>query len=904
MSEQDKTNSPSKITLKRTTRTELKVETAPGQARTVPVEVRRRRTYVKQESENNVVTPEDNNIAASIEDTAANIEATAVETAKPEVLPVDTKVSEPKVAAKAETVDAPVVSTESRRKAEQDAKRLETERLQAERQIAAKERAERELEEQKEAEKAKKAQRDKAQQEEIARLNRMASASEKPVSKVAIKFQTQEEEVVEAPVVEKPAPKARITTSTRSSTSTRPASSARPSTSTRPASASTASAARPASRPVTKTEEAPKPSDDKKPRKANTRRRGHDEKEARAEITLNKRENKKGNRRPTKRGQSGEPQQHGFQLPTISKQIEVDLGETISVADLAHKMSVKAAEVIKALMNLGSMVTINQLLDRETAAIIIEEMGHTYRFVSENPLEEALIAAIEQGGKDLLKPRPPVVTIMGHVDHGKTSLLDYIRKEHVASGEAGGITQHIGAYHVKTDKGVISFLDTPGHSAFAAMRARGAKVTDIVVLVIAADDGIMPQTIEGIQHAKASNTPIIVAVTKVDKPAADRERIMSELTQYGIVSEDWGGENLFAFVSSKTGEGIDHLLDQILVQAEVLELKAISEGPARGSVIESKLDRGRGPVASILVQSGCLKKGDILLAGYEYGRVRALIDENGQQVESASPSIPVEVIGLSGVPNAGDEVMVVPDERKAREIALFRQGKFREIKLARQHKSKLENLFNSMGEAETKRLNIVLKADVQGSIEALANALEELSNEEVTVSVIASGVGGITESDANLAVSSEALVVGFNVRADNTARKIIEDEGLSLYYYSVIYDVIDEVKKALIGKLAPQFKEQIIGIAEVRDVFKSPKIGAIAGCMVTEGQIKRNSPIRVLRDNIVIYEGELESLRRFKDDVSEVRAGIECGIGVKNYNDVRTGDQIEVFEIVEVERKL
>ncbi len=903
MSEQDKTNSPSKITLKRTTRTELKVETAPGQARTVPVEVRRRRTYVKQESENNVGTPEDNNVVASTVDAAANVGAIAVETAKPEVLPVDTKVTEPKTAAVkvekvAEKASTPVV--ESKRKTEQEARRLETERLQAERQIAAKERAEREIEEQKEAEKAKKAQREKAQQEEIARLNRMASASEKPVSKVAIKFQTQEEEVVEAPVVEKPAPKARITTSTRS-TSSRPASSARPTTSARPASTS---AARPTSRPAPKTEDAPKPSDDKKPRKAPTRRRGHDEKEARAEITLNKRENKKGNRRPTKRGQSGEPQQHGFQLPTISKQIEVDLGETISVADLAHKMSVKAAEVIKALMNLGSMVTINQLLDRETAAIIIEEMGHTYRFVSENPLEEALIAAIEQGGKDLLKPRPPVVTIMGHVDHGKTSLLDYIRKEHVASGEAGGITQHIGAYHVKTDKGVISFLDTPGHSAFAAMRARGAKVTDIVVLVIAADDGIMPQTIEGIQHAKASNTPIIVAVTKVDKPAADKERIMSELTQYGIVSEDWGGENLFAFVSSKTGEGIDHLLDQILVQAEVLELKAIAEGPARGSVIESKLDRGRGPVASILVQSGCLKKGDILLAGYEYGRVRALIDENGQQVESASPSIPVEVIGLSGVPNAGDEVMVVPDERKAREIALFRQGKFREIKLARQHKSKLENLFNSMGEAETKRLNIVLKADVQGSIEALANALEELSNEEVTVSVIASGVGGITESDANLAVSSEALVVGFNVRADNTARKIIEDEGLSLYYYSVIYDVIDEVKKALIGRLAPQFKEQIIGIAEVRDVFKSPKIGAIAGCMVTEGQIKRNSPIRVLRDNIVIYEGELESLRRFKDDVSEVRAGIECGIGVKNYNDVRAGDQIEVFEIVEVERKL
>lgn len=886
MSEQDKTKSPSKITLKRTTRTELKVETAPGQARTVPVEVRRRRTYVKQKSEEGAVLPEDNNLAVTAEEAISPVEAVAEQTAKPEVLPVDTietntvnqeMVKETKPTAAEEKADA-----ETKRRAEQDNKRSEAEQLQAnrqaDRQAAAKERAEREIEEKKEAERSRKAQREKAQQAEIARLNLMASASEKPVSKVAIQFQTQEEEVVEEPVVEKVAEKAVVKETTE--------------TTRKPVIKRTPSAA-----PAADADK----SDAKKARKPGSRRRDRND-DDRPEISL-KRENKKGNRRQTRRGGQSQTQ-HAFQLPSVTKQIEVELGETISVADLAHKMSVKGAEVIKALMNLGSMVTINQLLDRETAAIIIEEMGHTYKFVSENPLEDALIASIEQGGTNLLKPRPPVVTIMGHVDHGKTSLLDYIRKEHVASREAGGITQHIGAYHVKTSKGVISFLDTPGHSAFAAMRARGAKVTDIVVLVIASDDGIMPQTIEGIQHAKASNTPIIVAVTKIDKPAADKERIMSELTQYGIVSEDWGGENLFAFVSSKTGEGIDHLLDQILVQAEVLELKAISEGPARGSVIESKLDRGRGPVASILVQSGCLKKGDILLAGYEYGRVRALIDENGQQVESASPSIPVEVIGLSGVPNAGDEVMVVPNERKAREIALFRQGKFREVKLARQHKSKLENLFSSMGETETKRLNIVLKADVQGSIEALANALEELSNEEVTVSVIASGVGGITESDANLAVSSDALVVGFNVRADNTARKIIEDEGLSLYYYSVIYDVIDEVKKALIGKLAPQFKEQIIGIAEVRDVFKSPKIGAIAGCMVTEGLIKRNNPIRVLRDNIVIYEGELESLRRFKDDVSEVRAGIECGIGVKNYNDVRAGDQIEVFEIVEVERKL
>ena len=673
MTEQDKTKSPSKITLKRTTRTELKVETAPGQARTVPVEVRRKRTYVKQKSENNAVMPEEN-----------NLETTAVETISdkaitPEVLPVDTIESKPAVAQEAPKVDEKALA-EAKRKADQEAKRLEAEKLQANRAAIAKERAEREMEEKKEAEKSRRTQREKAQQEEIARLNRMASASEKPVSKVAIQFQTQEEEVVPEPVAEK-AEKIEVVDEVVAAATKRPA----------------------------KTEEN---RTDAKPARGKSRRRGgRDDADDRAEISL-KRENKRGgNRRTTKRNQA--PQQHGFQMPAVTKQIEVELGETISVADLAHKMSVKAAEVIKGLMNLGSMVTINQLLDRETAAIIVEEMGHTYKFVSENPLEDALIASIEQGGEGLLKPRPPVVTIMGHVDHGKTSLLDYIRKEHVASGEAGGITQHIGAYHVKTDKGVISFLDTPGHSAFAAMRARGAKVTDIVVLVIAADDGIMPQTIEGIQHAKASNTPVIVAVTKVDKPTADKDRIMSELTQYGIVSEDWGGENLFAFVSSKTGEGIDHLLDQILVQAEVLELKAIAEGPARGSVIESKLDRGRGPVASILVQSGCLKKGDIVLAGYEYGRVRALIDENGQQVDSASPSIPVEVIGLSGVPNAGDEVMVVPDERKAREIALFRQGKFREVKLARQHKSKLENLFNSMGEAETLFLKQTFKVQLK-----------------------------------------------------------------------------------------------------------------------------------------------------------------------------------------------
>ncbi|HXH02987.1 MAG TPA: translation initiation factor IF-2 [Candidatus Competibacteraceae bacterium] len=595
-------------------------------------------------------------------------------------------------------------------------------------------------------------------------------------------------------------------------------------------------------------------------------------------------------------------QRHGFAKPTGPIVREVALPETISVADLAQKMSVKATEVIKTLMKLGTMVTINQVLDQETAAIVVEEMGHTYKLLRENALEAELEAEGEGVGQEL--PRAPVVTIMGHVDHGKTSLLDYIRRTKVAAGEAGGITQHIGAYHVQTPKGQITFLDTPGHAAFTAMRARGAKVTDIVILVVAADDGVMPQTVEAIQHAKAAGVPIVVAVNKMDKHGADPERIKSELAQHGIISEEWGGEHLFAYVSAKTGMGIDDLLDQVLVQAEVLELKAVADAPARGTVIESRLDKGRGPVATVLVQSGTLRKGDIILSGLEYGRVRAMLDETGQPVNEAGPSTPVEVLGLSGTPNAGDEVVVVADERKAREIALFRQGKFREVKLAKQQKAKLESLFEQMEEGKAHTLNVVLKADVQGSVEALTAALTELSTEEVKVRIIASGVGGITESDAHLAVASDAIVIGFNVRADSAAKKIIEEEGLDLHYYSVIYDVIDEVKKALVGMLAPEFKEQIIGIAEVRDVFRSPKFGAIAGCMVVEGVVKRNAPIRVLRDNVVIFEGELESLRRFKDDVSEVRQGFECGIGVRNYNDVRVGDHIEVFEKVQVTRTL
>ncbi len=594
--------------------------------------------------------------------------------------------------------------------------------------------------------------------------------------------------------------------------------------------------------------------------------------------------------------------QHGFNKPAQPVEREVKIGETITVAELAAKMAVKASEVIKIMMKMGAMATINQVIDQETAAIVCEEMGHKFILTKDNELEEAVMSDREGSGE--LEPRAPVVTVMGHVDHGKTSLLDYIRKAKVAAGEAGGITQHIGAYHVETDRGMVTFLDTPGHAAFTSMRARGAKATDIVVLVVAADDGVMPQTKEAIQHAKAAGVPLVVAVNKMDKPEADPDRVRNELSQYGVISEEWGGDTQFVPVSAKTGSGIDDLLEAILNQAELLELKAVREGLASGVVIESRLDKGRGPVASILVQEGTLRQGDIVLCGFEYGRVRAMRDENGKEIKIAGPSIPVEILGLSGVPAAGDEVTVVKDERKAREVALYRQGKFRDVKLARQQKSKLENMFANMADGDVSELNIVLKADVQGSVEAIIESLMKLSTDEVKVRIIGSGVGGITETDVTLAAASSAIVIGFNVRADGSARKLVEDEGLDLRYYSIIYELLDEVKQAMTGMLAPEFKQQIIGLAQVRDVFRSPKFGAIAGCMVTEGIIKRNAPIRVLRDNVVIYEGELESLRRFKDDVSEVRNGFECGIGVKNYNDVREGDQIEVFEVVQVERTL
>ena len=577
--------------------------------------------------------------------------------------------------------------------------------------------------------------------------------------------------------------------------------------------------------------------------------------------------------------------------------------ETITVGELAQKMSVKAGELIKIMMKLGSMVTINQVLDQETAALVAEEMGHQYILIKENDLETQVMAEADEDAGNIIQ-RAPVVTIMGHVDHGKTSLLDYIRKTKVVAGEAGGITQHIGAYRVQTPKGTITFLDTPGHAAFTAMRARGADATDIVILVVAADDGVMPQTIEAIQHANAAKVPLIVAVNKMDKPDADPERVKSELSQHGVIAEEWGGENLFAYVSAKSGEGIDDLLDKVLIQAEVLELTAPSTGMGRGVVIESRLDRGRGSVATVLVQSGVVKKGDIMLAGMEYGRIRAMLDENGNELKEAGASTPVEILGLSGTPNAGDEVVIVENERKAREIANFRQGKFKEIKIARQQKAKLENLFNNTGDGEVHTVNLMIKADVQGSVEALSDSLLKLATDEVKVNIIASGIGGITESDVQLAIASEAIIIAFNVRADANAKKLAENEGVDLRYYSIIYEAIDQVKAAMQGMLSPEVREEIIGLAEVREVFRSSKFGTVAGCIVEDGVLKRNNPIRVLRNNVVIYEGALESLRRFKDDVSEVRAGTECGLGVKNYNDVRIGDQIECYERVSIERTL
>ena len=599
----------------------------------------------------------------------------------------------------------------------------------------------------------------------------------------------------------------------------------------------------------------------------------------------------------------GGDSKHGFERPTAPVIHEVEIPEGISVAELAQRMAIKGNEVVKVLFNMGAMVTINQVIDQDTATLVVEELVHIAKPIESTDVDEKLLAGeTELSGEAV--PRPPVVTIMGHVDHGKTSLLDYIRRTKVADHEAGGITQHIGAYSVETDKGKIAFLDTPGHAAFTAMRARGAQATDIVVLVVAADDGVMPQTIEAIQHSKAAGVPLVVAINKIDRENSDPERVKNELSQHEVIPEDWGGEQIFVNVSAKTGDGVDALLDAILLQAEVMDLTAVAEGPAHGLVIESSLEKGRGAVATLLVQAGTLKQGDMIIAGEEYGRIRNMFDETGASIKEAGPSSPAVVLGLSKTPSAGDDFLVVKSERKAREVAEFRQSKSRDAKLAQQQASKLDDMFSKMQEGDTSTVSVIIKSDVHGSAEALRDALVKLSTDEVKVDVLSSGVGGITETDANLAAASNASIIGFNVRADAAARSAIKESGVDVRYYSIIYEAIDDVKAALSGLLAPEIREQIVGLAEVKDVFSSPKFGDIAGCIVSEGYVKRSNPIRVLRDSVVIYEGELESLRRFKDDVNEVRSGTECGIGVKNYSDVKVGDQIECFERIEVARTL
>jgi translation initiation factor IF-2 len=795
-SEAESDGAPRKITLKRKTQSELKLASAQGRARTVNVEVRRKRTYIKRDvlEEQARVQQDELDHRRHEAEEAARRESDRAEAERRE----------------RERLEAEnrrrVEEEETRRRAQEDARRAAEQRSRDDDARRAREREEHE---------------------------RRAGDRERP-----------ETVTPPAPVRERPAVVA------------------------------------PAG-----------PTDDKQTRY------GRQELHVTGDVSSRYKKKRRAKSRPVATSADG---RHGFEMPTAPVVREVGIGETITVAELAQKMAVKATEVIKVLMNMGVMVTINQPIDQDTAVLVVEEMGHTPKLLEENQIEANLQG--EQAEADL-QPRPPVVTVMGHVDHGKTSLLDYIRRTKVAAGEAGGITQHIGAYHVETPRGGITFLDTPGHAAFTAMRARGAKATDVVVLVVAADDGVMPQTIEAIQHARAANVPIVVAVNKMDKSDADVDRVRTELSKQEVISEEWGGQNIFVPVSARTGDGVDKLLEAILLQAEVLELRAPVTGLASGVVIESSIEKGRGAVATVLVKKGTLHVGDPIIAGSEFGRVRAMFDESGKPVQEAPPSMPVVVLGLSAAPNAGDEILAAESERKAREVALYRQGKFRDVKLARQT-ARPEDVFSQLGEAKAGVVAVLIKADVQGSAEALQEALSKLSTEEVQVKVIAAGLGGITESDVQLAAASKALIIGFNVRADAGAREAVKETGVEVRYYSIIYNAIDDVKQMMTGMLQPEIKEQIVGVAQVREVFRSSKFGVVAGCLVVEGLVKRNNPIRVLRDNVVIFEGALESLRRFKDDVAEVRAGTECGIGVKNYQDVRVNDQIECFARVEVARTL
>ncbi|MFS3824714.1 translation initiation factor IF-2 [Proteus mirabilis] len=864
--DKESTSQPEKLTLQRKVRSTLSVPGTGGKNKSVAIEVRKKRTYVNRD-------------AVEKAQAAEQAQREAEEKARREAEEKAQREAQEKAQREAEE-KAKREAEEAKKKAEEKAKREAEEAKREAAELAKREAAEKDKVKQNEKPKA-----DKADQEKARRIAEQAELKRK--TEEAQRRKAEEEARIAAEkarrLAEENAEKWTSDMSSETEGTDYHVTTSRYARDAEDESDAEVEGGRGRGRAA----KAPRP-------KKNNR---HSEKADREEARAAGRSNKKG------KGRKNSTLQQGFNKPAAAVNRDVVIGETISVADLANKMAVKGSEVIKTMMKMGAMATINQVLDQETAQLVAEEMGHKVILRRENELEEQVMNDRDTSD-EMAVSRAPVVTIMGHVDHGKTSLLDYIRSTKVASGEAGGITQHIGAYHVKTDKGEITFLDTPGHAAFTSMRARGAQVTDIVVLVVAADDGVMPQTIEAIQHAKAANVPVVVAVNKIDKPEADPDRVKTELSQYGILPEDWGGETQFIHVSAKQGLGIDELLDAILLQAEVLELKAVKEGMASGVVIESYLDKGRGPVATILVREGTLNKGDIVLCGFEYGRIRAMRNELGKEVQSAGPSMPVEILGLSNVPSAGDEATVVRDEKKAREVALYRQGKFREVKLARQQKSKLENMFANMEEGKVSELNIVLKTDVQGTCEAITDALVKLSTDEVKLKIIGSGVGGITETDATLAAASDAIILGFNVRADASARRIIEQESVDLRYYSVIYSLIDEIKSAMSGMLEPEYKQEIMGLAEVRDVFKSPKFGAIAGCMVVEGNIKRNNPIRVLRDNVVIYEGELESLRRFKDDVNEVRNGMECGIGVKNYNDVRVGDMIEVFQVIEIKRSI
>ena len=846
---------PRKITLKRKTQSELKLASAQGRARTVNVEVRRQRTYIKRD--------------------------VLEEQARQQQDEIDAKRREAEEAARRESER---VENERRER-----ERVESENLRrAEEEQARKRAAEeaRRLAEQRAREDAERREREREEQAQ-AQLKRVAEPARKGAGAPAAAAA----EPAAPPVAAPPAFVPRIVSTGRVQSQPRP----QPRAPERPQ--TRAPEPQPQRPQPVAAAAAPAPATDDK---GAPTRYGRQELHVAGDVSSRYKKKRRTKSRPTSSAAEG---RHAFEMPTAPVVREVSIGETVTVSELAQKMAVKANEVIKVLMNIGVMATINQPLDRDTAVLVVEELGHTPKVLKENQIEEDLQGVAGLEGDAAAEPRPPVVTVMGHVDHGKTSLLDYIRSTKVAAGEAGGITQHIGAYHVETPKGVITFLDTPGHAAFTAMRARGAKATDVVVLVVAADDGVMPQTVEAIQHARAAGVPIVVAVNKIDKTEADPDRVRTELSKHDVIPEEWGGQTIFVNVSARTGAGIDSLLDSILLQAEILELRAPREGLASGIVIESSVEKGRGAVATVLVKKGTLRMGDPILAGSEFGRVRAMFDETGAAVQEAAPSMPVVVLGLASPPNAGDDLLVVESERKAREVALYRQGKFRDVKLARQA-PRSEDVFSQMGEAKAGVVSVLIKADVQGSAEALRESLDKLSTPEVQVRVLGSALGGITVSDVQLAAASKALIIGFNVRADAGARDAIKETGVEVRYYSIIYEAIDDVRQMMSGMLKPEIKETIVGIAQVREVFRSSKFGVVAGCLVTEGLVKRNNPIRVLRDNVVIFEGALESLRRFKDEAGEVRAGTECGIGVKNYQDVRVGDQIECYSRVEVARTL